>query len=166
MILQVHTEKELIDKISSLEKTIAAMQHQVKAAIKAMAAMQASIDKQPNTIVKELTVKEVEKPTHLENTIIKTDPSVAPTLKKISDRLLALESKKPLPQIIKELTTHEVKTVDTASAKQIQDMKKLIADTKPVINHVTKGVDNTVVLELIKKHVTMFYVNELYKSGK
>jgi hypothetical protein len=166
MILQVHTEKELINKISSLEKTMVAMQQQSKNMVKAMAAMQATIDKKPNTIVKELTVKEVEKPTYTETTVIKTDSSVAPTLKKISDRLQALESKKPLPQIIKELTTHEVKTVDTASAKQIQDMKKLIADIKPVINNVTQGVTEADIVELISKHVTMTFVNKLYKKGR
>ena len=67
--------------------------------------------------------------------------------------------------MIKELSTHEVKIIDTASKKELSDIKKSILDIKPVINNVTTGVTDQDVLVLIDKHVTMNYINKLYKKG-
>jgi hypothetical protein len=110
----------------------------------------------------ETVVKEIEKPTIIKETVIKTDASILPTLKKLSERLKALESKKTAPQIIKELTTHEVKTVDAAVKKEIEDIKKSILNIKPVVNNITNGIEIDDVLELIKKHVTLLFINKLY----
>jgi hypothetical protein len=198
MILQVHTEKELIDMIHSLKKELEQFRTQNKSTIKKLQSMQAEINKKPNVQIKETVIKEIEKPTVKEVTLIQTDPSVIPTIKKISDRLKCLENKpvelqqvihtketkidvsimptlkklssrvkaleeaKPEPQIIKELTTHEVKYVSEASKKEIEDIKKSILNIKPVVNNLTSGVTSQDVLELIKKHVILSYINKLY----
>ena len=120
----------------------------------------------PTIEVRETIVKEIEKPTNIKTTVIKTDPSVLPTLKKLSDRIKVLEGSKPEKQIIKELTTHEVKTVDAVSKKEIESLKKSISEIKPIINNITQGVSDNDVLSLINKHVTIHYVNKLYKRAK
>ena len=130
MIMQIKTEKELIEMVQALKKEIDKLTAANKLNAKRFKLMQAEIDKKPNVEVKE--------------TVIQTDPSILPTLKKISDRLKTLEDKKPEKQIIKEVTIKEV---------------------KPVINNVTTGLDDNQVLELLNKHVTMAYINKLYKKG-
>jgi len=130
MIMQIKTEKELIEMVQALKKEIDKLTAANKLNAKRFKLMQAEIDKKPNVEVKE--------------TVIQTDPSVLPTLKKISDRLKTLEDKKPEKQIIKEVTIKEV---------------------KPVVNNVTTGLDDNQVLELLNKHVTMNYINKLYKKG-
>ena len=130
MIMQIKTEKELIEMVQALKKEIDKLTAANKLNAKRFKLMQAEIDKKPNVEVKE--------------TIIQTDPSILPTLKKISDRLKTLEDKKPEKQIIKEVTIKEV---------------------KPVVNNVTTGLDDNQVLELLNKHVTMAYINKLYKKG-
>jgi hypothetical protein len=130
MIMQIKTEKELIEMVQALKKDIDKLTAANKLNAKRFKLMQAEIDKKPNVEVKE--------------TVIQTDPSVLPTLKKISDRLKTLEDKKPEKQIIKEVTIKEV---------------------KPVVNNVTTGLDDNQVLELLNKHVTMAYINKLYKKG-
>jgi len=130
MIMQIKTEKELIEMVQALKKEIDKLTAANKLNAKRFKLMQAEIDKKPNVEVKE--------------TVIQTDPSVLPTLKKISDRLKTLEDKKPEKQIIKEVTIKEV---------------------KPVVNNVTTGLDDNQVLELLNKHVTMAYINKLYKKG-
>ena len=144
MILQIHTEKELIEMVGSLKKEVGILRTQNSSSLKKIELMQLEIDKKPNVEVKETIIKEIEKPTIIKETIIQTDPSVLPTLKKISDRLKTLEDKKPEKQIIKEVTIKEV---------------------KPVVNNVTTGLDGNQVLELLNKHVTMAYINKLYKKG-
>ena len=131
MILQIHTEKELIEMVGTLKKEVDKLAAINKLNAKQFKLMQAEIDKKPSVQIKE--------------TVIQTDPSVLPTLKKISDRLKTLEDRKPEKQITKEVTIKEV---------------------KPVINNVTTGLDDNQVLELINKHVTMNYINKLYKKGK
>ena len=131
MIMQIHTEKELIEMVGTLKKEVSILRTQNSSSLKKIELMQLEIDKKPNVEVKE--------------TVIQIDPSVLPTLKKISDRLKTLEDKKPGKQIIKEVTIKEV---------------------KPVVNNVTTGLDDNQVLELINKHVTMNYINKLYKKGK
>jgi len=145
MIMQIKTEKELIEMVQALKKEIDKLTAANKSNAKKLKLMQAEIDKKPNVEVKETVIKEIEKPTVVKETIIQTDPSVLPTLKKISDRLKTLEDKKPEKQIIKEVTIKEV---------------------KPVVNNVTAGLDDNQVLELLNKHVTMAYINKLYKKGK
>ncbi len=157
MILQIHTEKELIEMVGTLKKEVDKLAAINKLNAKQFKLMQAEIDKKPKiikeTVIKEIekpvkietVIKEIEKPTVIKETVIQTDPSVLPTLKKISGRLKTLEDKKPEKQIIKEVTIKEV---------------------KPVINNVTTGLDDNQVLELINKHVTMNYINKLYKKGK
>ena len=144
MIMQIKTEKELIEMVQALKKEIDKLTASNKLNAKRFKLMQAEIDKKPNVEVKETVIKEIEKPTVIKETVIQTDPSVLPTLKKLSDRLKTLEDKKPEKQIIKEVTIKEV---------------------KPVINNVTTGLDDNQVLELINKHVTMAYINKLYKKG-
>ena len=117
---------------------------------------------EPKIKIKETVIKEIEKPTIIQKTLIQTDPAVMPTLKKLSGRLKHLESKKPELQIIKELTTHEIKTVGAASKKEIEDIKKSILEIKPVINNLTTGVTSDDVLKLINKHVILSYINKLY----
>tara|TARA_R110000822_G_scaffold85562_3_gene200144 strand:+ start:595 stop:1005 length:411 start_codon:yes stop_codon:yes gene_type:complete len=136
MILQVKTERELITALEDLSKIVTSLQ----------------------THNKELNKK-------LDG-INNEDESVLPTLKKLSARLKALEDKAPATQIIKELTTHEVKSVDGSSKRELTAIKKSIADIKPVITNVTQGVTDTDVLSIIDKHVTINYVNKLYKKGK
>ena len=162
MILQVHTEKELIGLIETLKKELEQLRTHNKTVTKELKSMQLQIDKKPSVQIKETIIKEVEKPTVVMKESIKTDPSIMPTLKKLSERLKALESKKTAPQIIKELTTHEIKTVDAAVKKEIEDIKKSILNIKPVVNNLTTGVTSDDVLELIKKHVILSYVNKLY----
>jgi hypothetical protein len=283
MILQVHTEKELVDMVHSLKKELEQFRTQNKSTIKKLESMQVEINKKPNVQIKETVIKEIEKQTSVENvivktdaslvptvkklsdrlkalesikpevintvvekTIIKTDKSVVPTLKKISDRLKALEEKppqiqikesiikeiekptikeitliqtdssviptlkklsdrlsslenkpvevkqvvhtkeikidasviptlkklstrikdleetKPEPQIIKELTTHEIKDVSAASKKEIEDIKKSILNIKPIINNITQGVSSNDVIELIDKRVILNFINKLY----
>ena len=145
MIMQIKTEKELIEMVQALKKEIDKLTAANKTNAKKFKLMQADIDKKPNVEIKETVIKEVEKPTVIKETVIQTDPSVLPTLKKISDRLKTLEEKKPEKQIIKEVTIKEV---------------------KPVVNNVTTGLDDNQVLELLNKHVTMAYINKLYKKGK
>ena len=130
MIMQIHTEKELIEMVGTLKKEVSILRTQNSSSLKKIELMQLEIDKKPNVEVKE--------------TVIQIDPSVLPTLKKISDRLKTLEDKKPGKQIIKEVTIKEV---------------------KPVVNNVTTGLDDNQVLELLNKHVTMNYINKLYKKG-
>ena len=136
MILQVKTERELITALGGLSKLVVSLQ----------------------THNKELSKK-------LE-AIKNKDESVLPTLKKLSARLKALEDKTPATQIIKELTTHEVKSIDGSSKKELAAIKKSIAEIKPVINNVTQGVTDAEVLSIIDKRVTIHYVNKLYKKGK
>ena len=162
MILQVHTEKELVGLVESLKKEIEQLRTHNKTVTKSLESMQLQIDKKPNVKIKETVIKEIEKPTVVVNESIKTDPSIMPTLKKISERLKSLESKKTAPQIIKELTTHEIKTVDAAVKKEIEDIKKSILNIKPVVNNPTTGIESADVLELIKKHVTLLFINKLY----
>ena len=157
MIMQIKTEKELIEMVQALKKEIDKLTASNKLNAKRFKLIQAEIDKKPNVEVKETVIKEIEKPIRIETiikeiekptvikeTVIQTDKSVLPTLKKLSDRLRTLEDKKPEKQIIKEVTIKEV---------------------KPVINNVTTGLDDNQVLELINKHVTMAYINKLYKKG-
>ena len=144
MIMQIKTEKELIEMVQALKKEIDKLTASNKLNAKRFKLIQAEIDKKPNVEVKETVIKEIEKPTVIKETVIQTDKSVLPTLKKLSDRLRTLEDKKPEKQIIKEVTIKEV---------------------KPVINNVTTGLDDNQVLELINKHVTMAYINKLYKKG-
>ena len=136
MILQIKTERELITALEDLSKIVTSLQ----------------------THNKELNKK-------LDG-INNEDESVLPTLKKLSARLKALEDKAPATQIIKELTTHEVKSIDGSSKRELTAIKKSIADIKPVITNVTQGVTDTDVLSIIDKHVTINYVNKLYKKGK
>jgi tRNA nucleotidyltransferase/poly(A) polymerase len=246
MILQVHTEKELIGIVGSLKKEIEQLLAQNKATEKKLYSMQIEIDKKPNVQIKETVIKEIEKQTSVENVIVKTDaslvptvkklsdrlkalegkvpqiqikesiikeiekptikevtliqtdPSVIPTLKKLSDRIKALEDKplakeqvihtketkidisvmpmlkklssrvksleeiKPKTQIIKELTTHEIKDVSAASKKEIEDIKNSILKIKPIINNITQGVSSNDVIELIDKRVILNFINKLY----
>ena len=145
MIMQIKTEKELIEMVQALKKEIDKLTAANKSNAKKLKLMQVEIDKKPDVQVKETVIKEIEKPTVVKESVIQTDPSVLPTLKKISDRLKTLEDKKPEKQIIKEVTIKEV---------------------KPVVNNVTTGLDDNQVLELLNKHVTMAYINKLYKKGK
>ena len=162
MILQVHTEKELIDMVYSLKKELEQFRTQNKSTIKKLEAMQAEINKKPNVQIKETVIKEIEKPTIKELTLIQTDPSVIPTIKKLSARLKYLEERNPEPQIIKELTTHEIKDVSAASKKEIEDIKKSILNIKPIINNITQGVSSNDVIELIDKRVILNFINKLY----
>ena len=114
MILQVHTEKELINTLESLKKELEQLRAHNKTVTKELESMRVQIDK------------------------------------------------KPIVQIVKELTTHEIKTVDAASKKEIENIKKIILEIKPVINNLTTGVTSDDVLELIKKHVILSYINKLY----
>ena len=145
MIMQIKTEKELIEMVQALKKEIDKLTTTNKTNAKKFKLMQAEIDKKPNVEVKETVIKEVEKPTVVKETVIQTDSSVLPTLKKLSDRLKTLEDKKPEKQIIKET---------------------IIKEVKPIVNNVTTGLDDNQVLELLNKHVTMAYINKLYKKGK
>lgn len=200
MILQIKTEKELIEMVSTLKKEcerLADLNKAMAKDIKSIADKKPTIEvretivkevetdasvlptlkklsdrikdleeRKPTTEVRETIIKEVEKPTVTKTTIVQTDPSVLPTLKKLSDRIKVLEGSKPEKQIIKELTTHEVKIVDAASKKEIEALKKSISEIKPIINNITQGVSDNDVLSLINKHVTIHYVNKLYKKGK
>lgn len=144
MIMQIKTEKELIEMVQALKKEIDKLTTTNKSNAKKFKLMQAEIDKKPDVQIKETIIKEVEKPTVIKETVIQADLSVLSTLKKLSDRLKTLEDKKPEKQIIKEVTIKEL---------------------KPIVNNVTTGLDDNQVLELLNKHVTMAYINKLYKKG-
>ena len=144
MIMQIKTEKELIEMVHALKKEIDKLTTTNKTNAKKFKLMQAEIDKKPDVQIKETIIKEVEKPTVIKETVIQADLSVLSTLKKLSDRLKTLEDKKPEKQIIKEVTIKEL---------------------KPIVNNVTTGLDDNQVLELLNKHVTMAYINKLYKKG-
>ena len=122
-------------------------------------------NKKPEVAKKETIIKEIQKPIIKEITILKTDSSILPALKKLSDRLKVLEEKKTEKQIIKELTTHEIKTVDSASKKEIESIKKAIALIKPEIKNITEGLTSDEVSSIIDQRVTMLYINKLYKKG-
>ena len=102
--------------------------------------------------------------TVVEKTIIQTDESLRPIILVIASRVKSLEDKKPLVQIVKELTTHEVKIDNTLNKSEISYIKKSIEAIKPVTNNITQGLVGAEVLELIKNHVTMQYVTELYNK--
>ena len=95
MIMQIHTEKELIDMVGALKKEVSILRIQNSSSLKKIELMQLEIDKKPRVQIKETVTRE-------------------------------------LP---------------------------------PVINNITKGVSDNDVLELINKHVTMNYINKLYKKG-
>jgi hypothetical protein len=190
MILQVHTEKELIGLVESLKEEIRKLGIKNELSMEVLKIMQSEIDKKPNVEIRETVIRELEKQTTIENVIVKTDsslapalkelgkrldalennrqpiikadPAVMPTLKKLSDRLKHLENKKPELQIIKELTTHEIKTVGAASKQEIESIKKSILEIKPIVNNLTTGVTSDDVLKLINKHVILSYINKLY----
>jgi hypothetical protein len=63
------------------------------------------------------------------------------SLKKLELMQLEIDKK---PTVIKETVTREL---------------------PPVINNITQGINSDDVLELINKHVTMNYINKLYKKG-
>lgn len=132
MLLQIKTEKELIEMVQALKNEIDCLKSVNKSNEKKFHLMLEKINEKP-TVIKQTIIKEIEKPTVIKETVVKTDASVLPTLKKISDRLKTLENKKL---------------------------------EKPIINNITTGVEINDVLELINKHVTMIYVNKLYKKGK
>ena len=148
--------------LESLKKELEQLRTHNKTITKELKYMQLQIDKKPSVQIKETVIKEISKPLIKQSTIIQNDPAVMPTLKKLSLRLKALEDKKPELQVIKELTTHEIKTVDAASKKEIADIKKSILEIKPIVNNTTTGVTSDDVLELIKKHVILSYINKLY----
>jgi len=132
MVLQIKTEKELIEMVQALKNEIDCLKAVNKSNEKKFYLMFEKINEKP-TVIKQTIIKEIEKPTVIKETVVKTDASVLPTLKKISDRLKTLENKKL---------------------------------EKPIVNNITTGVEINDVLELINKHVTMIYVNKLYKKGK
>ena len=206
MIMQIKTEKELIEMVQALKKEIDKLTASNKLNAKRFKLIQAEIDKKPNvevkeTVIKEIekpirietVIKEIEKPTVIKETVIQTDKSVLPTLKKISDRLKTLEDKPEgktgvIETIIKEIEKPTVikETVIQTDKSVLPTLKKLsdrlrtledkkpekqiikevtIKEVKPVINNVTTGLDDNQVLELINKHVTMAYINKLYKKG-
>ena len=109
-------------------------------------------------------IKEIKNNTVVEKTIIQTDESLRPMILVIASRVKSLEDKKPLVQIVKELTTHEVKIDNTLNKVEISDIKKSIEAIKPITNNITQGLGGAEVLELIKNHVTMQYVTELYNK--
>ena len=88
MIMQIHTEKELIDMVGALKKEVGILRTQNSSSLKKLELMQLEIDKKPSVQIKETVTRE----------------------------------------------------------------------SPPVINR-----DD--VLELINKHVTMNYINKLYKKG-
>ena len=145
MILQKHTEKELLAMVAKLQQQVNVANSNSKAMLKKMDVMQSGLDKKPNVIVKETIIKEVEKPvikeaiikeiekpTIINKTIVETDKSVLPTLKKLSDRLKILEDKPPQQAL-------------------------------PITETTLKESD---ILEIITRHVTMPFINKLYKKGK
>ncbi len=95
MIMQIHTEKELIDMVGALKKEVGILRTQNSSSLKKLELMQLEIDKKPSVQIKETVTRE----------------------------------------------------------------------SPPVINNITKGVSDNDVLELINKHVTMNYINKLYKKG-
>ena len=95
MILQIHTEKELIEIVGALKKEVGILRTQNSNSLKKLELMQLEIDKKPSVQIKETVTRE----------------------------------------------------------------------SPPVINNITKGVSDNDVLELINKHVTMNYINKLYKKG-
>ena len=165
LIIKVNMMQDAIDKKPNLqiEKTIVQTDPAVMPTLKKISGRLSALESaKPTVKIKETVIKEIEKPTIIEKTLIQTDPAVMPTLKKLSARLKHLESKKPELQIIKELTTHEIKTVGAASKQEIEDIKKSILEIKPVINNLTTGVTSDDVLKLIKKHVILSFINKLY----
>ncbi len=95
MILQIHTEKELIEIVGALKKEVGILRTQNSNSLKKLELMQLEIDKKPSVQIKETVTRE----------------------------------------------------------------------SPPIINNITKGVSDNDVLELINKHVTMIYINKLYKKG-
>ena len=95
MIMQIHTEKELIEMVGALKKEVGTLRTQNSSSLKKLELMQLEIDKKPSVQIKETVTRE----------------------------------------------------------------------SPPVINNITKGVSDNDVLELINKHVTMNYINKLYKKG-
>ena len=95
MIMQIHTEKELIEMVGALKKEVGTLRTQNSSSLKKLELMQLEIDKKPSVQIKETVTRE----------------------------------------------------------------------SPPIINNITKGVSDNDVLELINKHVTMNYINKLYKKG-
>lgn len=99
IVLQIHTEKELIEMVNSLKKEIEQLRDSNKEITKKLKLMQVDIDKKPNVTIKETVIKQVEKPTILETTLIKTDSALMPSIKKLAGRVKALEEIKPIVNI-------------------------------------------------------------------
>ena len=148
MIIQISTEKQFIEILNGLQNEIGKLQSQGRVSELKMQCMQAEIDKKPNVQIKE--------------TIIKTDPAVMPTLKKVSGRLLALESVKPKVKIketvIKEIEKPTIieKTVIQTDPSVMPTLKKLsdrlskLENAKPIIQikeSIVKEVLTPTVLE-------------------
>ena len=57
MILQVHTEKELIGLVESLKKEIEQLRDHNKSVTKKLKSMQLQIDKNPDVQIKETVIK-------------------------------------------------------------------------------------------------------------
>ena len=58
-----------------------------------------------------------------------------------------------------------LRTQNSNSLKKLELMQLEIDKKPPVINNITQGINSDDVLELINKHVTMNYINKLYKKG-
>lgn len=152
VVLQVHTEKELVVIINNLKKEIEQLRDSDKEMTKKLTLMQVEIDKKPNVTIKETLIKHVEKPTLVENTLIKTDASVIPSIKKLVDRIKVLEDKKPDVQIIKE-TFVEVDSAVRPTLKKLSGRLRALEDKKPevqIIKNTVVEVDSAVMPTLKK----------------
>ena len=59
----------------------------------------------------------------------------------------------------------ELMQLEIDKKPSVQIKETVTRESPPVINNITKGVSDNDVLELINKHVTMNYINKLYKKG-
>jgi hypothetical protein len=165
LIIKMNMMQDDIDKKPNLqiEKTIVQTDPAVMPTLKKISNRLAALENvKPKIKTKETIIKEIEKPTIIQKTLIQTDPAVIPTLKKLSTRLKILEDNKPDLQLVKEFAIHQFKISASESKKEIEEIKNTTSKIMPILNKLKSGVSSNDVLELIKKHVILSYINKLY----
>ena len=173
MILQVKTEKELIASLELISGLVITLQHSNKELNKKIDAMQIQLNKKPNKVVTKTVIREIEKPTITKVQTVKLDASVMPAIKKLSDRVskceklsARIDNLEKIKPVINEITNIECNKAIDPRFKKLSDRLVEVEKVKPAIKQITHSLSDSDVSEIINKHVTIGYVNKLYKKGK
>ena len=104
---------------------------------------------------------------------IETDKSLLPELKKLSARVskceklsARIDNLEKIKPVINEITNIECNKAIDPRFKKLSDRLVEVEKVKPAIKQITHSLSDSDVSEIINKHVTIGYVNKLYKKGK